>query len=156
MSGVTNGSTNGSANDSLGEMSTVLRRVFQLIEREFFAGKLREQKIVEFHHPHELRKLLPLDVPVEGLDEEHLVELCRSVVRYSVRTDHPFFYNQLFGGPEKTALAGAVLSECMNASSYTFEVAPVFTLMESVLFGYMRKLIGWTTGDGIFCPGECI
>lgn len=144
--------SNGQCGEQLS--ASMLQRVFQLIEREFFAGKLREQKIVDFRHPDELRKLVPMEVPREGHSEKRLVELCREVVRYSVRTDHPYFFNQLFGAPDKTALAGAVLTECMNASAYTYEVAPVFTLMESDTFRYMRRLVGWTTGDGIFCPGE--
>ena len=40
------------------------------------------------------------------------------------------------------------------AFSYTFEVAPVFTLMEKIVLDEMLKLIGFPDGDAIFCPGE--
>lgn len=36
---------------------------------------------------------------------------------------------------------------------YTFEVAPVFTLMEEVVLRKMRDIVGYTEGDGIFTPG---
>ena len=36
---------------------------------------------------------------------------------------------------------------------YTFEVAPVFTLMEQVILRKMCQLVGYDIGDGIFCPG---
>ena len=36
---------------------------------------------------------------------------------------------------------------------YTFEVAPVFTLMEEVTLRKLRECVGFTEGDGIFCPG---
>lgn len=41
---------------------------------------------------------------------------------------------------------------CFNGS-YTYEVAPVFVLMEAEVLRGLRQLIGWTEGDGLFCPG---
>lgn len=41
---------------------------------------------------------------------------------------------------------------CVNCS-YTYEVAPVFVLMETEVLRQLRQLVGWTEGDGIFCPG---
>lgn len=37
--------------------------------------------------------------------------------------------------------------------SFTYEVAPVFVLMETEVLRGLRQLVGWTEGDGIFCPG---
>lgn len=39
---------------------------------------------------------------------------------------------------------------------YTYEVAPVFVLMEDVVLSRLRSLVGWEEGDGIFCPGGSI
>lgn len=39
---------------------------------------------------------------------------------------------------------------------YTYEVAPVFVLMEEEVLCKLRSLIGWSEGDGIFCPGGSI
>lgn len=39
------------------------------------------------------------------------------------------------------------------ACSFTYEVAPVFVLMETEVLRGLRQLVGWTEGDGIFCPG---
>ena len=39
-------------------------------------------------------------------------------------------------------------------SRYTYEVAPVFTLMEQVVLGEMCRIVGFENGDGVFCPGE--
>lgn len=36
---------------------------------------------------------------------------------------------------------------------YTFEVSPVFTVMEKTLLQKMLDLIGFTDGDAIFTPG---
>lgn len=39
---------------------------------------------------------------------------------------------------------------------FTYEVSPVFVLMEEVLLKKMQSIVGWSDdeGDGIFCPGE--
>ncbi len=41
-------------------------------------------------------------------------------------------------------------------SMYTYEMAPVFLLMESTVLAHMRSLCGWKGGDGIFWPGGSI
>lgn len=40
---------------------------------------------------------------------------------------------------------------------FTYEVSPVFILMEEVLLKKMQSIVGWSEdeGDGIFCPGKC-
>lgn len=39
---------------------------------------------------------------------------------------------------------------------FTYEVSPVFLLMEEVLLKKMQSIVGWSDdeGDGIFCPGK--
>lgn len=50
-------------------------------------------------------------------------------------------------------LVGQWLTDALNPSVYTYEVSPVFTLMEETVLAEMRKFVGWSEGDGIFCPG---
>ena len=50
-------------------------------------------------------------------------------------------------------LAGQWVTDALNPSVYTYEVAPVFTLMEAAVLEEMRRLVGFTCGDGMFCPG---
>ncbi|MGH0180606.1 UNVERIFIED_CONTAM: hypothetical protein FKN15_004686 [Acipenser sinensis] len=69
---------------------------------------------------------------------------------------HPRFFNQLFAGLDHHSLAGRFLTEALNSSQYTYEVAPVFVLMEEAVLSTLRSLIGWDSGDGIFCPGGSI
>lgn len=40
--------------------------------------------------------------------------------------------------------------------SFTYEVAPVFILMEEVILKKMQSIVGWSEeeGDGIFSPGN--
>lgn len=57
-----------------------------------------------------------------------------------------------------TALSGTTLHiksyAYVVSVRYTYEVAPVFTLMEDAVLRKMIKVIGWEEGgDGIFNPG---
>lgn len=45
---------------------------------------------------------------------------------------------------------------CFCICRFTYEIAPVFVLMEQLTLKKMREIIGWpeSEGDGIFSPGE--
>lgn len=47
------------------------------------------------------------------------------------------------------------MTDALNPSVYTYEVSPVFTLMEEQVLREMRRIVGFEDGkgDGIFCPG---
>ncbi|KAF4519829.1 hypothetical protein B566_EDAN006843 [Ephemera danica] len=108
-----------------------------LDEAVFTATNRNESKVLEWHDPDELSRLLDLRVRQEPSSHDELLNLIRGVIRYSVKTGHPRFINQLF------------------SSVYTYEVAPVFTLMEETVLKEMRTIVGFPNGDGdgIFCPG---
>lgn len=52
-------------------------------------------------------------------------------------------------------LAAQWVTDALNPSVYTYEVAPVFTLLEAQLLREMRLAVGLDGdhGDGLFCPG---
>lgn len=82
--------------------------------------------------------------------------ICRTVARFSVKTSHPQFHNQLFSGVCPLGVAASWMVDVLNTSSYTYEVAPVFTLMEDACLKYVLNSIGWPEGEGIFAPGGSI
>lgn len=51
-------------------------------------------------------------------------------------------------------MAGEWLTATANTNMFTYEIAPVFILMESVVLAKMREIIGWKDGDSIFAPGK--
>ena len=53
-------------------------------------------------------------------------------------------------------MAGEWLTATSNTNMFTYEIAPVFILMENVVLSKMREIIGWTTGDSILAPGGSI
>ncbi|KAI2649538.1 Cysteine sulfinic acid decarboxylase [Labeo rohita] len=112
--------------------------------------------VCEWTEPDQLRALMDLDLRENGESHEQLIQRVRDVARYSVKTCHPRFFNQLFAGMDYHALTGRLLTETLNTSQYTYEVAPVFVLMEEEVLRKLRSLVGWSEGDGIFCPGGSV
>ncbi|XP_063603721.1 glutamate decarboxylase-like [Penaeus indicus] len=69
---------------------------------------------------------------------------------------HPRFMNQLSCGMEVVSLAGEWLTAAANTNMFTYEIAPVFILMEQVTMRHMREIIGYKQGDSILAPGGSI
>ncbi|XP_041953066.1 cysteine sulfinic acid decarboxylase [Alosa sapidissima] len=111
------------------------------------------EKVCDWHDPEQLEELLDLELRDSGESHDQLLSRVRDVAKYSVKTNHPRFFNQLFSGLDYHALAGRLLSETLNTSQYTYEVAPVFVLMEHVVLTKLISMVGWPSGDGLFCPG---
>jgi glutamate/tyrosine decarboxylase-like PLP-dependent enzyme len=102
--------------------------------------------------PHELKKLLP-SLTQDGNDESNLLNDINFILDKSVKTIHPLFLNQLFGGFDQVAWYGEVISSLLNPTMATFEIAPVLTLMEKQIVSEILKLIGFTQGEGIMVTG---
>lgn len=132
--------------------------VEEVMQTAVFNATERDQKVVEWTNPEELLEKLDLDLKNEPDTDDKLMELARDTIKYSVKTGHPYFVNQLFSAVDAYALAGQWLTDALNPSVYTYEVAPVFILMEEVVLKEMRQIVGWTDGkgDGIFSPGGSI
>ncbi|XP_015183154.1 PREDICTED: cysteine sulfinic acid decarboxylase [Polistes dominula] len=126
-----------------------------ILDKAVFEGTLRNEKVVEWVEPKTLSSLIDLSLPMNGVPQEELLSLTRNIIKYSVKTGHPHFVNQLFSSVDPYGLAGQWLTDALNPSVYTYEVSPVFSLMENEVLKEMRKIIGWEDGqgDGIFCPG---
>ncbi|XP_076180879.1 glutamate decarboxylase-like protein black [Ptiloglossa arizonensis] len=129
-----------------------------LLEDAIFEGTSRKNRVVEWMEPAALRSAIDLTLFDQGVSHEELLSLARNVIKYSVKTGHPRFVNQLYSSVDPYGLLGQWMTDALNPSVYTYEVSPVFSLMEEELLREMRKIIGWKDGrgDGIFCPGGSI
>nr|XP_053652791.1 LOW QUALITY PROTEIN: cysteine sulfinic acid decarboxylase-like [Cherax quadricarinatus] len=77
-----------------------LRAVLDLlVEKAVFSGTDRSSKVVEWVEPSELQQRLQLDLGDDGVTQGDLLRHLDQVVRYSVKTGHPYFINQLFSRP---------------------------------------------------------
>lgn len=130
----------------------------ELLEKAIFSGTDRSSRVLEWRNPEDLASTLDLDLSTDGVTDSQLLDHIRQTIKYSVKTGHPYFVNQLFSTVDPYALAGQWVTDALNPSVYTYEVAPVFTLMEEVVLRELRKIVGFPNGDGdgIFAPGGSI
>jgi len=90
---------------------------------------------------------------------EALLKAVDLTLKYSVRTGHPLFFNQLSARADPVAVAADWTVAAANTSVFTYEVAPVFTAVESALLRKVADTLGgaYAAGhDGIFVPGGSI
>ncbi|RXN07155.1 glutamate decarboxylase 1 [Labeo rohita] len=121
----------------------------------------RSTKVLDFHHPHQLLEGMEgfnLELCDQPESLEQILVDCRDTLKYGVRTGHPRFFNQLSSGLDIIGLAGEWLTSTANTNMFTYEIAPVFVLMEQLTLKKMREIVGWPNGegDGIFSPGGAI
>ncbi|KAJ8035927.1 Glutamate decarboxylase 1 [Holothuria leucospilota] len=108
----------------------------------------RSSRVLEFHHPHDLKEKLHLELPEKPENLDRILDDCRKTLQYCVKTGHPRFFNQLSTGLDIVSLAGHWVTTTANTNMFTYEIAPVFTLVEKATLKKMRELIGYTDGDG--------
>ncbi|MDW3218268.1 MAG: pyridoxal-dependent decarboxylase [Acidimicrobiales bacterium] len=91
-----------------------------------------------------------------------LLAAVEQVIEYSMHTSHPRFVNQNFAGADPIAVVGDWLGAALNTTGATFEVAPVFTMMESAVLTKLGRLAGYLAAGaeslpsippGLFCAG---
>ncbi|XP_062520283.1 glutamate decarboxylase 1-like [Corticium candelabrum] len=123
--------------------------MLEFIEQSFD----RSTRVVEFAQPDELASKMDFTLRDGPVHLQQIVHYCRQALQYSVKTGHPYFFNQLFAGIDVVSLMGDCIASAANASMYTYEVGPVFVLMENEVLKKMMEFIGYTSGDGILAPG---
>lgn len=116
----------------------------------------RDEPVVRRVDPQELRRLLELELPEEGQGLESVLELARRTVDHSVRTGSPRFDNQLFGGYDVAGIVGEWITALTNTSMYTYEAAPVATVVEHALIERLCRYVGFDGGEGTLAPGGSI
>ena len=92
----------------------------------------------------------------EAVPESSLMAATDLLLKYSVRTGHPLFFNQLYGRADPVSIAADWLSTATNTNCHTFEVAPVYTVIEHEVLSKIAHTVGGGFAkqhDGLFVPG---
>ncbi|MBY0353909.1 hypothetical protein K2W90_06110 [Candidatus Babeliales bacterium] len=122
--------------------------------REYIAGnEKKETPVVVPFGPAALQKKIDLAIGLQGKTEGQLLDLMTKYLKYSVRTNHKKFCNQTFSGSSDAAVLGEVIAALSNTSMYTYEAAPVATLIEATLLNKLCSLVGFENGEGTFVTG---
>ncbi|MEM9203581.1 MAG: Maf family nucleotide pyrophosphatase [Actinomycetota bacterium] len=126
----------------------------------------RDEPVVRWADPDTLAHDFARTVGLELADDEapadpqRLVDAADMVVRRSVQTNHPYFLNQNFSGADPLGVVGDWLGAALNTTNATYEVAPVFTVIERELLSKLARMVGFepTEGEpaGLMCAGASI
>ena len=100
----------------------------------------------------ELKNILP-ELSRTGVSLEEIHQELEVILAKSVRTIHPMFLNQLFGGFDVTAWTGEIASSLLNPTMATYEIAPILTLIEKRLVKELLSLMSFEQGEGIMVTG---
>ncbi|NJO90906.1 MAG: glutamate decarboxylase [Chloroflexia bacterium] len=114
---------------------------------------LSENKVVDYKSPEELKELLNLTIDEEGEGYQGVFSDIENYLKYSVKTKHKQFLNQLYSGENLPAVMGEIVTAFTNTSMYTYEVAPAATLIEKELIDKMCRIAGYKNGGGTFATG---
>ncbi len=106
-----------------------------------------------FYSPEAIRECVPLAIQDDPLPQDELLEILRAIVTRTPKTANRIFFNQLFGGKEDIAVIADMMVARMNNSMYTYKVAGPHVLIEHEMLRKACEVIGFSDGEGTFCPG---
>ena len=129
----------------------ILAKLFSIIS-DYNESK-KEDKVVNYLSPSELKDALNLSIDEEGAGYNGVFSEINNYLKYSVKTSHKQFLNQLYSSENLPAILGEIITAITNTSMYTYEVAPVATLIEKKLIEKMTGIVGYEDGGGIFATG---
>jgi glutamate/tyrosine decarboxylase-like PLP-dependent enzyme len=130
----------------------VLKQLMTIVQDYY--GSRRDGKFLEYKSPGELVRILDLDRSVEPADWHEIFRWVEQYLTYSIKSDHPFFVNRMWGGANLPSIVGEMITAVSNTSACTYESAPVSTLMEKYMIGQMLDLVGFIDGEGQMTTGS--
>lgn len=131
----------------------ILDKSFDKIKTYLKANENKNTRVVDFKKPSELHGIIDFPIADEGVSENEFLDLLDKYLEYSVRTGNKQFLNQLYSGFNFPAFIGEIFTTLANTSMYTYEVAPVATLIENEMIRLMNSYAGYSNGDGVFVSG---
>ena len=133
--------------------STILNISFNKIQSYISNMDSNTQKVVDYKSPVELMGRIDFSIPDSGVSQSEFLEFIDNYLQYSVQTGNKQFFNQLYSGFNFPAFIGEMFTVLANTSMYTYEVAPMATIIERQMIKLMNSYSGYTNGDGIFVSG---
>ena len=119
----------------------------------FLDSSQRDVRIRTEHTHDSLLRTSDLKLPMEGRGLESALDDIESVLSHSVRTTAPGFMNPLWGGLSIASIAGELVTAATNTAMYTYEIAPIATLIESSILKRMAELADFGTSQGTLTTG---
>ena len=129
--------------------ATLLGGVIDRITTHLLDPPRGHDPVIAYASPDELAAAFAQTVGLAFDDEAgphpdaDLLAAVDQVIDRSMHTSHPRFVNQNFAGPDPISVVGDWLGAVLNTTAATYEVAPVFTLMESAVLDKLGRLAGY-------------
>jgi len=131
----------------------MLDELFERINAYINENSNNSKSLINYKSPAELTNIIDLSIDKEGVSDKEFFQLMDHYLKYSVRTGNKQFFNQLYSGFNLPAFIGDVCTALTNTSMYTYEVAPVASLIETEMIKLMNNYTGYIDGDGTFVTG---
>ncbi len=135
------------------DYTKILPELFEIIINYIDTNFQEAGNVVEYKTPEELQNELALNIYETGLSDNELLNEVKTYLKYSVKTGNKQFFNQLYSGFTTAGFIGEIITALTNTSMYTYEVAPVATLIEKELIKKMCDIAGFKNGSGTFVTG---
>jgi len=130
-----------------------INHYLEQFETETVVNNVQHPQLVHLSSASELNQQFEFEIDSKGVSEDEFIDLIDKYLEFSVKTGNKQFFNQLFSGFNLPAYIGEVLTAVTNTSMYTYEVAPVATLIETTMIRLMNSYTGYENGDGTFVTG---
>jgi len=132
-----------------------------LSSQELFLDHLKElldayedsESETSYYSAQDTRDRIAFGIQDTPLPPNKLLEMLKEIVRRTPKTANETFYNQLYGGKEDLAILTDMMVARMNNSMYTYKVAGPHVLIEQEVLRKACDVLGFSSGEGIFCPG---
>jgi len=141
------------------ELDAFLDKTFALLKNYWASNEDPNEKVVQTAKTDEIIDAVKITLNKDNVETTTFDEMYASIeqtLKYAVRTSHPCFMNQLYGNTDIMGVLGELITTFCNTNIHTFEVSPVFTLMENEVMQKFCHYMGYTNGDGVFAPGGSI
>jgi len=127
-------------------------KLARLLDR--YSDERQSGKVVDYLDYAALQQKLRALPVKEGQESwESVWLLVDTYLSHSVKTAHPQYFNQLWAGQSEPALVGSVIESLANTSMYTYEVAPVATLIETEVLERFKTVFGFQDGEAQVTTG---
>jgi glutamate/tyrosine decarboxylase-like PLP-dependent enzyme len=134
------------------ESKAPLTRLASVVEN--YIDERTRGKVVDYvDYSHLQERLSSLTIKEGAESWDSIWTVVDSYLAHSVKTAHPQYFNQLWGGQSTPALVGSVIESLANTSMYTYEVAPVATLIETEVLQRFKHVFGFLEGEAQVTTG---
>lgn len=119
------------------------------IIEEWYASGLRNSKIYRDYSPREIRSLFDEEMPLEGADPEHLLEIIRKdVFKTSNFNPSPNYYGYITGGGNHASIVAELLRVSLNQNNLKWHSAPANSEIEKIVIKWICQFINYPEDAG--------